>query len=217
MYREESQGSLGRKPADVSLTGRVNSLETLQCECVAQTRKRHEPSSIQVPSRGALAWPGWCAAAAWHCAPAAATLVPQQQLNFGWAVSSVLGPRWGTMLPSSSTTGASGTPVLPWLGSGSSAHMKGTVFACCPPNWPMSWPPITRCERPGCHAATPASPLGLISPASHVLRWGRLSLPLFGFLTFSEESSCGSQHLQNLINAERYQGMRLLWEAEQMC
>lgn len=209
-YREESQGSLGRKPADVSLTGSVNSLETLQCECVAQTRKRHEPSSIQVPSRRALAWPGWWAAAALHCAPAAATLVPQQQLNFGWAASSVLGPCWGTMLPSSSTTGASGTPVLPWLGPGSSAHMKGTVSACCPPIGP--W-----CERPGCHASPPASPLGLISPASHVLRWGHLSLPLFGFLTFSVESSWGSQHLQNLINAKRYQGMRLLWEAEQMC
>lgn len=85
-YREESQGGLGRKPADVSLTGCANSLETLQCECVAQTSERREPSSIQVPSRGALACPGWRAAAARCCAPAAATLVPQQQLNFGWVV-----------------------------------------------------------------------------------------------------------------------------------
>lgn len=37
------------------------------------------------------------------------------------------------------------------------------------------------------------------------------------FLTFSEEHRWGIQCLQNLIKAKGYQGMFLLWEAEQMC
>lgn len=205
MDRKKSQQSLGRKPAGISLTGCVNSPETLQRKRVAQPRQRRESSSNKFPAAEPLLGP-------------APQDFPQERWNFGRAPRGVPGPCRDTVLPNSSTAGTPGTPVLPRLGSGSPPHSawRELPLAIASPLPPVTGAPVlgtggqaarrTLCEsRWGSSAVLPTCWDGVI----YLHRY-------LAFLTFSEESRWGSPHLQNLINAKRYQGMRLLWEAEQM-
>jgi len=188
----------------------------------------------QVPSRRALAQPCWWAAAAWHHAAVTAVLILQEQPNFGWAPWGASGLCRGTACPSPSTAGAPGTPMLPWPGSGSSPCSapwkvivcvrwqaeRGWVLPVAPElrEWPLALAPHYQIKESALPWGTPCEP-HRVSPAlpptcqDQVVYLRCCS----AFLTFSEESRWGSQHLQYLINAKRYQGMRLLREAEQMC
>lgn len=178
MDRKKSQQSLGRKPAGISLTGCVNSPETLQRKRVAQPRQRRESSSNKFPAAEPLLGPAprtGCgrahpagAAKFWPSTSGCAGIVPGHS-------ASQFEHRWDPWDSCAPPAGARRT---------TSFCTKGTAFGYCLPITPSNWRPITGDGRAGCRAHPLRVPLGLISSASHVLRRGHLSPPLFSFSHF---------------------------------
>lgn len=202
-YREKSQRSLGTKPTSIYHTGYVTSVETLQCECVAQPRERCEyPTEEEVPSRRSLAQPGWWVSAAWHCTSVVAVVILQEQAAKFWLSTrrcngAVLGHRiplskchWGHWDSCAPLDRARVPTSLCYLerhflhllagGEGLDAARgswaQGAAFAY--------WSHNIRCWKAGFHVAPSVSHTGAHQLCLLLQRWARLSQSLFTFFHF---------------------------------
>lgn len=209
MHKEKSQWSLADSLLLFSLSGCVNSLETLQSKHVAQPGQGCESrSNKQQSAAERLLGP----ANGEQHPDTTHQLWPHSTCRSGWILAEHWRVSWDRVLGQSASLFKhcwgpwdSGAPLVGAKAT-TSLCVRGVAFASCPA--------IASGNYPG----TISKEARL--PSSCEPHWGldgNTSITVLAFLTVSEESRWGSHHLQNLINAERHQGMSLLREAEQMC